>query len=56
MRCESNRESDNVEGRLLLFRGATPTACGTGQTAMGRFYCPGDFAKACVFGQELIGG
>lgn len=28
--------------RLVLFRGATPTACGTGQTAMGPFYCPGD--------------
>jgi uncharacterized protein len=27
---------------LVLFRGATPTACGTGQTAMGPFYCPGD--------------
>jgi predicted metalloprotease len=28
--------------QLVLFRGATPTACGTGQTAMGPFYCPGD--------------
>jgi len=28
--------------RLVLFRGATPTACGTGQTASGPFYCPGD--------------
>ncbi|MDE2080590.1 MAG: neutral zinc metallopeptidase [Burkholderiales bacterium] len=28
--------------RLVLFRGATPTACGTGQSAMGPFYCPGD--------------
>ena len=27
---------------LVLFRGATPTACGTGQAAMGPFYCPGD--------------
>jgi predicted metalloprotease len=27
---------------LVLFTGATPTACGTGQTAMGPFYCPGD--------------
>ncbi|HOY87534.1 MAG: neutral zinc metallopeptidase [Methylotenera sp.] len=27
---------------LVLFRGATPTACGTGQSAMGPFYCPGD--------------
>ncbi|MFZ2266617.1 MAG: neutral zinc metallopeptidase [Azonexus sp.] len=28
--------------RLVLFERATPTACGTGQTAMGPFYCPGD--------------
>ena len=28
--------------RLVLFRGATATACGTGQSAMGPFYCPGD--------------
>ncbi len=28
--------------KLVLFRGATPTACGTGQSAMGPFYCPGD--------------
>lgn len=27
---------------LVLFRGATQTACGTGQSAMGPFYCPGD--------------
>jgi predicted metalloprotease len=30
------------EPKLVLFRSATPTACGTGQTAMGPFYCPGD--------------
>ncbi len=30
------------EPRLVLFRGATPTACGSGQAAMGPFYCPGD--------------
>ena len=30
------------EPKLVLFRGATPTACGTGQSAMGPFYCPGD--------------
>ncbi|MCK9507803.1 MAG: zinc metallopeptidase [Pigmentiphaga sp.] len=30
------------EARLVLFSGATPTACGTGQSAMGPFYCPGD--------------
>jgi predicted metalloprotease len=28
--------------KLALFRGAVPTACGTGQSAMGPFYCPGD--------------
>lgn len=28
--------------KLVLFRGATPTACGTGQSAMGPFYCPAD--------------
>ena len=26
----------------MLFSGATPTACGTGQSAMGPFYCPAD--------------
>jgi predicted metalloprotease len=30
------------EPKLVLFRGATPTACGTGQSAMGPFYCPAD--------------
>src|SRR5690554_58085 len=30
------------EPKLVLFNGATPTACGTGQSAMGPFYCPGD--------------
>ena len=42
------RELFNRSGRqyedpkLVLFTGATPTACGTGQSAMGPFYCPGD--------------
>ena len=27
---------------LVLFSGQTPTACGTGQSGMGPFYCPGD--------------
>jgi predicted metalloprotease len=37
---ELNRQY--VAPKLVLFRGATPTACGTGQSAMGPFYCPGD--------------
>jgi uncharacterized protein len=28
--------------KLVLFSGSTPTACGSGQAAMGPFYCPGD--------------
>ncbi|SFG60367.1 KPN_02809 family neutral zinc metallopeptidase [Neptunomonas qingdaonensis] len=28
--------------RLVLFRGAVKSACGTAQSAMGPFYCPGD--------------
>ena len=27
---------------LVLFSGVTPTACGTGESGMGPFYCPGD--------------
>jgi uncharacterized protein len=30
------------EPKLVLFRGATQTACGAGQAAMGPFYCPAD--------------
>lgn len=30
------------EPKLVLFRGAVPTACGSGQAAMGPFYCPAD--------------
>jgi predicted metalloprotease len=30
------------EPTLVLFSGATDTACGLGQSAMGPFYCPGD--------------
>ncbi|HEX8670438.1 MAG TPA: neutral zinc metallopeptidase [Longimicrobium sp.] len=33
---------DYVEPHLVLFTGSYPTACGTGQSAMGPFYCPGD--------------
>lgn len=28
--------------KLVMFRGATQTACGQGQSAMGPFYCPAD--------------
>ena len=28
--------------KLVLFSGSTPTSCGTGQAAMGPFYCPND--------------
>lgn len=38
--AKSNRQY--VDPKLVLFRGSTPTACGTGQAAMGPFYCPGD--------------
>ena len=31
-----------VRPKLVLFSGSTPTACGTGETASGPFYCPGD--------------
>ena len=33
---------DYQEPKLVLFRGATRTACGQGQAAMGPFYCPAD--------------
>ncbi|MDR3395109.1 MAG: zinc metallopeptidase [Parasulfuritortus sp.] len=31
-----------VDPKLVLYTGSTPTACGTGEAAMGPFYCPGD--------------
>lgn len=31
-----------VAPKLVLYTGATPTACGTGRAAMGPFYCPAD--------------
>lgn len=34
--------SSYVQPKLVLFSGSTPTACGTGDTASGPFYCPGD--------------
>lgn len=37
---ESNR--DYRDPKLVLFTQAIPTACGTGQSAMGPFYCPLD--------------
>lgn len=37
---EENGQYQNP--KLVLFTGVTPTACGTGQSAMGPFYCPGD--------------
>jgi predicted metalloprotease len=37
---ELNRNYE--EPRLVLFSGATQTACGTGQAATGPFYCPRD--------------
>ncbi|HEX2094327.1 MAG TPA: neutral zinc metallopeptidase [Longimicrobiaceae bacterium] len=33
---------DYPEPTLVLFSGATQSACGLGQAAMGPFYCPGD--------------
>ena len=36
------RGSNYQQPRLVLFRGATRTACGMGQSAMGPFYCPAD--------------
>ncbi|MBO9355656.1 hypothetical protein GG851_16855 [Bordetella petrii] len=39
---QQNLNRAYVPPKLVLFRGATPTACGTGQAAMGPFYCPGD--------------
>jgi predicted metalloprotease len=33
---------DYRNAHLVLFRDATHSACGTGQSEMGPFYCPGD--------------
>lgn len=34
--------ADYREPSLVLYSGATPSACGTGRAAMGPFYCPAD--------------
>jgi len=36
------RGATYVKPTLVLFSGSTPTACGTGQSASGPFYCPAD--------------
>ena len=38
----SRNNRQYVEPRMVVYNGATSTACGTGQSAMGPFYCPND--------------
>ena len=38
----SKNNRQYVKPRMVIYNGATPTACGTGQSAMGPFYCPND--------------
>ena len=38
----SKNNRQYVEPRMVIYNGVTPTACGTGQSAMGSFYCPND--------------
>ncbi|MBC7573229.1 MAG: neutral zinc metallopeptidase [Herminiimonas sp.] len=38
----AERNATYIKPKLRIFSGSTPTACGTGQTAAGPFYCPGD--------------
>jgi len=38
----AQRNADYPEPTLVLFTGAVASACGTGQAAMGPFYCPAD--------------
>lgn len=38
----AKRGQDYPEPKLVLFTGATQSACGLGKAAMGPFYCPGD--------------
>lgn len=37
-----DKKSTYIRPKLALFSGSTPTACGTGQSATGPFYCPAD--------------
>jgi predicted metalloprotease len=38
----ANYNARYVDPKLVLYRGATRTACGQGEAAMGPFYCPAD--------------
>ena len=38
----SKNNRQYLEPRMVIYNGVTPTACGTGQSAMGPFYCPND--------------
>ena len=38
----SKNNRQYVEPRMVIYNGVTQTACGTGQSAMGPFYCPND--------------
>lgn len=38
----SANDAPYTEPRLVLYRGATQTACGTGSSQVGPFYCPAD--------------
>ena len=38
----SKNNQQYVEPRMVIYNSVTPTACGTGQSAVGPFYCPND--------------
>ena len=40
--CREDMGTPWHDAKLVLFRNATQTGCGVGQTAMGPFYCPND--------------